>query len=234
MLQQGHARLMIAMLAAVAVHALVFFVCSSQPKLKLSAASGVMEVSFVSPTVRHEVQVTSQVVKKSDNKADRPIVKQQTALQTVAVISSAMQSHVQARPSDVGKKATQMGGATVTPVEFGKGSTPPTVALTDLPAEPTHSSEDIASNADMGAVPQGVQQQLLVNLTYPKLARRHGWQGRAEFELRIYKQSVDKLTLLASTGFPVLDHAAERGLAHVRNIPLSNGLYRMPVVFNLR
>ena len=86
----------------------------------------------------------------------------------------------------------------------------------------------------MGDVPTALQAQMLAHVRYPRVARRHGWQGRAEFELRIYQQNVDRVTLLASTGFPLLDQAARRGLVSARDLPLSNGRYRMPVVFALR
>jgi len=223
-------RFTIAMLAAMAVHAFVFFVFYAQPKLKLSSAPGVMQISFLSAESKLGTDNTkpAKVAHESMNKADRPVEKPQMPRQAVAVISipTTMQSHVQAS-----QPAIQMNGATITPAELEKNDSP---SLANLPEEPMHSSDDMVSNSHMGAVPKGIQQQLLVNLTYPKLARRHGWQGRAEFELRIYKQGVDKLTLLASTGFPILDQAAERGLALVRDIPLSNGLYHMPVVFELR
>jgi len=219
MLQQGHVRLMIAMLLAVALHALVFVVFVSQPKLKLSANSAAMQVSFLSTEAKPGADKTKplRVAEQSVSKVESQAVKPPIPQQAVDVIATpTVQDHVQVNQTATREKATDMGEATTTSVE------------------PAHVSDDVARNADMGVVPEGVQQQLLVNLTYPKLARRHGWQGRAEFELRIYKQSVDKLTLLASTGFPVLDHAAERGLALVRDIPLSNGLYHMPVVFELR
>jgi TonB family protein len=90
---------------------------------------------------------------------------------------------------------------------------------------------DISSGA---TVPQDIQKHILAQVHYPMQARRRGWQGRAEFQLNVYQQSIHAVTLLASTGHPILDRAARRGLASMRQIPLSNGLYRMPVIFRLQ
>jgi len=94
---------------------------------------------------------------------------------------------------------------------------------------------DRSSDASSGAtVPQDIQKHILAQVHYPMQARRRGWQGRAEFRFDVHQQTIHAVTLLASTGHPILDRAARRGLALMRQIPLSNGLYRMPVVFRLQ
>jgi len=96
--------------------------------------------------------------------------------------------------------------------------------------------EAVATNnkTAVAAVPMRVQTRILAEVHYPRQARRHGWQGRAEFEFDVHQQSIQTITLLASTGYPILDRAAQRGLSAVQHVSLSNGLYRMPVVFRLQ
>jgi TonB family protein len=116
-------------------------------------------------------------------------------------------------------------------------STPePAVAVALSATHPLAADQpDISSDASSGAtVPQDIQKHILAQVHYPMQARRRGWQGRAEFQLNVYQQSIHAVTLLASTGHPILDRAARRGLTSMRQIPLSNGLYRMPVVFRLQ
>jgi len=103
-------------------------------------------------------------------------------------------------------------------------------------SHPLHSSSAVATNnkTAVAAVPKRVQTRILAEVHYPRQARRHGWQGRAEFEFDVHQQSIQTITLLASTGYPILDRAAQRGLSAVPHVSLSNGLYRMPVVFRLQ
>ncbi|MDQ6952165.1 MAG: TonB family protein [Mariprofundaceae bacterium] len=83
-------------------------------------------------------------------------------------------------------------------------------------------------------VPKLLQMRILMNVHYPKQARRHGWQGKVELQLDIQQKSIRKVTLKSSSGYPVLDRAAYRGLLQINHISLSNGLYRMPIVFHLQ
>ncbi|MBN4077189.1 TonB family protein [Mariprofundus ferrooxydans] len=99
----------------------------------------------------------------------------------------------------------------------------------------TPTQADSASNARaINAVPESVQTRILAEVHYPRQARRHGWQGKAEFQFDVQQQSIQTVTLLASTGYPILDRAAHRGLIAASHVALSNGLYRMPVVFRLQ
>jgi len=103
-------------------------------------------------------------------------------------------------------------------------------------SHPLHSSSAVATNnkTAVAAVPKRVQTRILAEVHYPRQARRHGWQGRAEFEFDVHQKSIQTITLLASTGYPILDRAAQRGLSAMQHVSLSNGLYRMPVVFRLQ
>ncbi len=83
-------------------------------------------------------------------------------------------------------------------------------------------------------LPEHVQRMILAAVRYPLQARRHGWQGRAEFRLTVREQKLGAIEQLASTGYPLLDRAARQGIASVGNLPLSDGRYRLPVVFRLQ
>lgn len=88
--------------------------------------------------------------------------------------------------------------------------------------------------AQPGAMPAKVQQMILTRITYPRQARRKGWQGRATFDLDIRAQRLAKLDLYHSSGYDLLDRAAMRGIRAVEQLPLSDGLYRLPVEFRLQ
>ncbi|MBL1352814.1 MAG: TonB family protein [Zetaproteobacteria bacterium] len=83
-------------------------------------------------------------------------------------------------------------------------------------------------------VPKALQMRILMNVHYPKQARRHGWQGKVELQLEIQQKSIRKVTLKSSSGYPILDRAAYHGLLQLHHIALSNGVYRMPIVFRLQ
>jgi len=104
------------------------------------------------------------------------------------------------------------------------------------PPHPNTAVQAVAANNEtaVAVVPRVVQTRILAEVHYPRQARRHGWQGKAEFEFDVHQQSIQTITLLASTGYPILDRAAHRGLSAVNHVSLSNGLYRMPVVFRLQ
>jgi len=84
------------------------------------------------------------------------------------------------------------------------------------------------------SVPKALQTHILMKVHYPKQAKRHGWQGKVELQLQVKAKSIQTITLVASSGYPILDRAAYRGVAQINHIPLSNGLYHMPIVFRLQ
>ncbi|MES0372241.1 MAG: TonB family protein [Mariprofundaceae bacterium] len=83
-------------------------------------------------------------------------------------------------------------------------------------------------------VPAEVQATILANVSYPRQARRRGWEGQAAFRFNINSQSIQSVTMLSSTGYPILDRAAHRGLLSIRSLPLTDGSYRLPVIFRLQ
>ena len=85
-----------------------------------------------------------------------------------------------------------------------------------------------------GAMPADVQQMILTRISYPRQARRKGWQGKATFHLDVREQKLAHLDLFHSSGHNLLDRAAMRGIHAIDHLPLANGLYRLPVEFRLQ
>jgi len=85
-----------------------------------------------------------------------------------------------------------------------------------------------------GAMPVDVQQMILTRISYPRQARRKGWEGRATFHLAVSEQKLTRLDIFLSSGFALLDRAAMRGIQDVKRLPLANGLYSLPVEFRLQ
>jgi len=79
-----------------------------------------------------------------------------------------------------------------------------------------------------------VRNHLLSHVQYPHQARRHAWQGITQLSLHIQQQHIHEVVLLASSGYPVLDRAAQQGLALIDTIPLADGIYHLPVEFRLQ
>ncbi len=83
-------------------------------------------------------------------------------------------------------------------------------------------------------LPEAAKIQIMAQIDYPRQARRHGWQGTVKMQFTVEQQSIQKLTLLASSGHAILDRAAYRGLTRIDRILLPNGLYYMPILFRLQ
>jgi len=248
--RQGYARLMAAMMAAISLHALLFSLLPSRQKLTMPSPSGGLEVELLaaqqhaatpsvslttavvtasSPVVvKQSITPTSKLESIKLEPANKAVAPQpQPVRHSIAMLTVSSSSHeaTKHRPKTEPRSQTKPVTAVSVPVQVAQR------------VQSISDSSDIATNAGRAEtphVPQAVQQRILTHVHYPRQARRHGWQGRAEFELNIQQQSIHAVTLLASTGFPILDRAAERGLAAVDRIPLSNGLYRMPIVFHLQ
>ena len=99
--------------------------------------------------------------------------------------------------------------------------------------EQTRKKHDEQPAASM-PVPEDAQASLLMHVSYPRQARRHGWQGKVELRFDIQQHTIRHVTVLTSSGYPVLDRAAYRALTHMQHIALADGIYRMPVVFRLQ
>ncbi len=95
-----------------------------------------------------------------------------------------------------------------------------------------HEQEDESMSEPL-QLPDVVQSAILAKVIYPRQARRFGWQGEAELRFLISSQVVQEIRLFVSTGFPLLDQAAFKGLASISTMPLADGSYRLPVLFRL-
>jgi len=233
MFKAGHARLLAAMIAAIGLHALFFSLLPSQNSLLLHIPEGDLHVELLA------------------QKQDSRPAKVQHASSTPRTLKQDMVPHSQSqkRPSSVtrhrqspapqpGTIADQQSHKTNKQVnkQTIKSNETKAVAASDTShvAIVKQSSEESAAASSGAVIPRHIQKTILAQVHYPKRARRHDWQGRAEFQFNVQQKTIHKITMLASTGHPLLDRAARRGLTSVNQIPLSNGLYRMPVVFRLQ
>ncbi|MDQ6999184.1 MAG: TonB family protein [Mariprofundus sp.] len=235
MIWQGYARLMAAMVAAVTLHALLFFLLPPGQQVLLQPAAGALQVELLANHKAPPVRVTPHSPTASADKAPEPA--RRVAPPPKQAVAEKKYEPPVITVATATRSATSPSGTT-TMQEHRKPERPAAVEQPEKPLTPPtpHAlSKDASGSTTTAAiVPRTVQKRILAEVHYPMQARRHGWQGRAEFELSVDKQLIHTVTMLASTGHPILDRAAQRGLASVRHIPLSNGLYRMPVVFHLQ
>lgn len=193
MTREEHTRTAVAMVAAVALHALLFSYFE-QPLRSLSADNylGDMHISLIKESRKKAAapaRPTRYIAPQSGVKEE---VKQELPLPHIA-------KNEQALPADKH------------------------IAYT-APKEPKNR---------VVSVPSEVQALILTNIIYPRSARRAGWQGEAELLFKISGQMVQEVVLQTSSGYPLLDRAAQKGLHSTRNLPLADGSYRLPVVFKL-
>ncbi|MFQ5883323.1 MAG: energy transducer TonB [Candidatus Methylomirabilales bacterium] len=70
---------------------------------------------------------------------------------------------------------------------------------------------------------------------YPALARRWGMEGTAEVEFRIARDgSVERITVVRSSGFPLLDEASVKTVKRAAPLPFIPGTIRIPISYRLR
>lgn len=119
----------------------------------------------------------------------------------------------------------------------------PVAPLTRLPAQakslPTPVAEPEKEKVKVAQtllqmIPKPIQQSILAAIVYPRQAQRRGWEGNAKFSLDIQQEMIRKVTLLVSTGYKSLDNAAQRGIASIDSLPLSDGKHILPVSFHLQ
>ncbi len=99
----------------------------------------------------------------------------------------------------------------------------------------------VAAAATGERLTQLVLQSLAPYFHYPLLAREEGWEGRVLLHLRVEADGrLDGIRLVRSSGYAVLDTAAERSLGHVARLPKATALLRgsafdllVPIVYRL-
>jgi len=248
MIKQGIARLVAALIAAISLHALIFTLLSGQQEPVQLNPFGSLQV---------ELLAQQEVVEELQSKPEKIIVKALTPSLNKAAEQSVLKN--QPKQDDVVPQKTIDHPAPITVADnkavsfvvVEKESITEKVAEAVEPVEPVevtqaeplheplfvddYTDENVEETVtQMNVMPQHIQAEIAARVSYPRQARRRGWQGEAQFLLNINEQTVRAVTMLASTGYPILDRAAQRGLSSVNHIPLSNGLYHMPVSFRLQ
>ncbi len=82
----------------------------------------------------------------------------------------------------------------------------------------------------------GIRDRILRNLRYPAVARKKGWTGQVKLSFRInHKGGVEGITVLASSGYDLLDRQAMDVVRQVAPfpLPLGNAEITMPITFSL-
>ncbi|MDQ6991848.1 MAG: TonB family protein [Mariprofundus sp.] len=231
MSRQGSVRLVVALVAAIGLHALLFVLLwDTQPTLLLTSASG-LQVELL-PAQKQGIASRSLEIEKPAKTFKKPA---QKPVNTPVKYKSPRRKHApkikMVAVAKVYKKPLPVASEAIsTPIK--KMSQANTLHSNQALSEVLNDTKK--SPVGAAALPSSIQKNLLAHVHYPRQARRHGWQGRAEFELSVRQESIAAVRLLASTGYPILDRAAQRGLSAVQQIPLANGLYRMPVLFQLQ
>jgi len=112
-----------------------------------------------------------------------------------------------------------------TPSSFGEPHPTSHLDQPHSPETPTTPAEDIASqratsipvSITPGEVVREIQSVFSARFTYPLLARRRGWQGRARFGMQIESDGrLTRIRLLQGSGYGLLDRAALDTLQNVR------------------
>jgi len=188
MIRQGYARLLVALVAAIGLHAL-FLIHSGDPTLTISAVPGGEPLQVaLSPHAQREYPAAAQTAKQASER----------------------ESRTNDQP-------------TAEPVKSQRDAEAGNAVVEALP--------DVAA---MAQVPVAVQATILAKIGYPRQARRRGLEGQAEFRFDVNRQAVQQVSMLVSSGHPILDQAARRGLLSVGSLPLHDGSYQLPVIFRLQ
>lgn len=197
MIRQGHVRLLVALVAALSLHALLL-VRADDSALTIAARSegDLLQVALLPQAEkRHQpVSQESKPVTKTEARqpAPEPVLKQERA-----PLSESVSQEAEAKADE----------SSVLP-----------------------QSEE----AVMAQVPAAVQSIILAKVNYPWRARRRGFEGIAEFRFDVNRQAIQQVSMLVSSGYPVLDRAARRGILSAGSLPLDDGSYRLPVTFQLK
>lgn len=215
-----HVRLLAAMLLALGVHGVIFYCSTLINPAHQQAATPALMVSLLPNSD------TNADINEDADAADQPLPSPPTKVAHTAPTS--FLSH----PSP--KQAKQQPIHTSSPAKphIHQASAPPqpsatTLASNALPST-THGLHEVI------IVPDALQTQILAQVHYPNRARRRGWQGDTTLEFSIQQQAVQHITLAESSGFDALDQAAFEALTSLASLPLSDGRYRLPVIFRLQ
>jgi len=226
MFESGHARLLVAFIAAMGLHGL-FFVWQS-PQLEAPVFPS-MQVEFLA-----QAHVSSSVEAKPSNTHKptlQPVQKEMLNQQRVLTKKTIHKPEIYQKPVEPlePKLAPKIAVAST---EVNAKPKRVVVLKNDAPLQ---EQADMQSGKDTDMVmPIDIQKRILTRVSYPMRARRRGWEGRAEFRINVRAKGIQHVTMLLSTGYDLLDHAAQKGIVSIGLLPLSDGSYRFPVVFRLQ
>ncbi len=192
MIRQGHVRLLVALLAAVSLHALLLM-RTDDSSLTITAQS---EGDLLQVALLAQAERPHKPVKREAKQPSNPASELTLRRRAIPMVEQGIQ--------DVEEETSE---SSVSP-----------------------ESEDVV----MAQVPAAVQSIILAKVDYPRQARRRGYEGKAEFRFDVSRQAVQQVSMLVSSGYPVLDKAARKGLLSVGSLPLNDGSYRLPVIFRLQ
>jgi len=212
MSKQRYVTLGVALCAALGVHALVLFYVV-QPSVLLVDAQP-MQIDLIPQLAPMQDKLLQEKALKENNKfqANKPIKNTaQNEAKHVDVFNSIT------IPENIAQHTNKF------PKQENK--------MIEVPAQqPTQ--ESALQTAQV--VPKPIQQRILAAIAYPRQAMRRGWEGSAKFSLAVQQQVVQSVTLLVSTGYKTLDIAAQKGIASIGSLPLSDGEHILPVTFQLQ
>lgn len=130
---------------------------------------------------------------------------------TRTIEKAVMAAHAAATPVDSPRPRLP------TPLSSGELHAAPRLEQPRPPETPTNPAADTArdrmtpgmANATPGEVVREIQRVFSARFTYPILARRHGWQGRARFGMQVESDGrLTRIRVLQGSGYGVLDRAA--------------------------
>lgn len=245
-------RLAVAFAAAAGVHLLVFqWVLPTMPSLTIASGDITLNVELLTEKVIGEAK-TASAAKATLHQQNQTTQQQPRPAETVpAPIEMAKVPQQMSVPAvlqdSLPEEAAALPAFESTPVSHPEiaqemasvqdESTDDSLASReDVSSESEQVSEQPESQPDSEplAVPGDVGRMILAHVSYPRKARRKGWQGMAMFRLDVREQKLARLDLSRSSGFDLLDSAAMRGIRSVDALPLANGLYQLPVEFRLK
>jgi len=92
----------------------------------------------------------------------------------------------------------------------------------------------LGGGTSAATVLQGLRRPIEQARTYPEAARRHGIQGTVDLRFRIAADgTVEAFEILRSSGFRILDEAAEQTIRRAAPYPPVSGWIRLPLSYRL-
>jgi len=254
MMRVGHVRVLTAFFAAITLHALLlnWLLPANQ---HLSISNSLLNVELLKKFRPSEVQKKT-VLKSAVAATPEPSSQHKTIAHEAQRKPVAKRTEVVARQHNLSRSSViqsthkPVSKLTFKPIAKPVIKAPVIKAIATAQQPSAHQLAHASASAEKRALPDqhsastaspmpssmpaSAQSILLANIHYPRRARRHGWQGKGEFQLAIDSQSIRNITMLVSTGHAILDRAVRRGLASVDHIAIADGQYRLPVEFRIQ